>query len=94
VVDTVNVNYGFERGKYIAMNLKYVEWFNYGVTARIGWWGMSAYVNYRLSDLFKKFNQIDYKELPRFEAGLSFDIESIEWQENYMRKSRNKKIRF
>ncbi len=92
LVDTVNTQYGFERGKYIASNLKYVEWFNYGLTARVGWWGLSLYFNYRLSDLFKVYQSIRYQELPRFEAGINFDIESYEWKDNYMWKK--KKILF
>jgi hypothetical protein len=88
VVDTVNTQYGFERGKYIMSDLKYVEKFNYGLTARIGWWGLSLYCNYRLSDLFKPYQSIDYQELPRYEAGINIDIASVEWKENYMRKGK------
>lgn len=91
VVDTVNTQYGFERGKYIMSNLKYVEKFNYGITARIGWWGLSLYFNYRLSNLFKPFQSINYQELPRFEAGINIDFASVELKDNYMRK---RKFRF
>lgn len=90
VVDTVSSVYGFERGKYIMTNLKYVEKFNYGVTARIGWWGLSLYCNYRLSSLFKPFQSINYQELPRFEAGINIDVASVEWKENYMRKRKKR----
>jgi hypothetical protein len=86
VVDTISNQYGFERGKYIMSNLKYVEKFNYGVTARIGWWGLSLYCNYRLSDLFKPHQSIRYQELPRFEAGINIDIAAVELKDNYLRK--------
>lgn len=83
IVDTVNNQYGFEKGKYIASNLKYVEKFNYGVTARFGFGGMSVYFNYRLSNLFKPYRDLNYDELPRFEAGLSFDVQSYKLRDNY-----------
>ena len=92
VVDTVNTQYGFERGKYIMSNLKYVEKFNYGVTARIGWWGLSLYCNYRLSNLFKRYQSINYQELPRFEAGINIDIASVELKDNYMRKRKKRQF--
>lgn len=85
-VDTVQSQYGFERGKFIASKLRYIDRFNYGITARAGWWGLSVYFNYRLSDLFKEFESIRYQELPRYEAGINFDIESVQFKDNYMRK--------
>lgn len=90
IVDTVNNQFGFEKGKYIASNLKYVEKFNYGVTARFGFGGMSVYFNYRLSNLFKPFRDINYVELPRFEAGISFDVQSYKMRDNYAHR-RNKR---
>ena len=58
--------------KNTTRNLNYVNPFNYGVEARLGFSMISVYSRYRISDLFDK--KSGYRELPRLSIGLTFEI--------------------
>ncbi len=64
--------------KVINSELKYLNTFNYGVSGRLGFNRLVFYVNFRLSEMFKKSVGNDYKsgfsELPRAIVGIQLGL--------------------
>lgn len=72
--DKVETGFGYTYSKHYLRGLKFVNPFNYGVTARFGVNYLSVFCNYRLSDIFNDKVFPAWPELPRFTAGFSFDV--------------------
>lgn len=72
--DKIDSQSGYSQGNTWLHGLKYLNRFNYGVQIRLGLGGISFFGMYRISNMFKKTTQISYVELPRYTAGISFDI--------------------
>jgi hypothetical protein len=65
---------GSERVVVRHKDLTYVEDFNYGLLARLGFNRYVFYGNYRLSDLFDPDYTFKYAELPRVAVGLQISL--------------------
>lgn len=51
-------------------HLQYINRFNYGLTARIGWEWASVFAMYRVTDLIIDQPQTDYPDMPRLVIGI------------------------
>ena len=80
--DTLDGGYGFRVQRTSFGKLEYVNRLNYGLSARAGVSILSFFFNYRLSDMLRKKDKFPYPELPRFSAGVSFDIERNDFKES------------
>ncbi len=72
--DDVEAENGYKRARTVLRGPRYLNRFNYGVALRYGISGISVFCTYRLSDMFRGKAPFDYPELPRFCAGISFDM--------------------
>jgi hypothetical protein len=74
VKDKLDEALGGNTVKAYYRGLPYINKWNYGVTARLGFRHMLLFAHYRMSDIFKYSAQFPYQELPRFCAGICFDV--------------------
>lgn len=74
VKDKVESELGSTMSKSYYRGLPYLNKWNYGATVRLGLRNLVFFCSYRLSDMFNKSTQFPYEELPRFCAGISFDV--------------------
>ena len=65
---------GYKNAKTFFRGLQYINRLNYGATARIGFGNFIFFGQYRLSDIFRKTEQFNYQELPRYTVGISLDF--------------------
>jgi hypothetical protein len=74
VRDKLQTSTGYNHSRSYLRGLQYVNRLNYGATVRIGFGHISFFGQYRYSDMFKKTETINYQELPRYTAGITFDM--------------------
>ncbi|HRE74118.1 MAG TPA: hypothetical protein PK637_00200 [Flavobacteriales bacterium] len=74
VTDKLDEALGGNTIKSYYRGLPYLNKWNYGVTARLGFRHMLLFCQYRFSDMFNRSPQFPYQELPRFCAGICFDV--------------------
>jgi hypothetical protein len=59
---------------YTEKKLRYVNVWDYGAEARLGYSYYQLFVRYRLSELFRPYANTDFTELPRFTAGIGINL--------------------
>jgi len=72
--DKIETEDGYTYSKHYLRGLKFINRFNYGVTARFGLSYLTFFCQYRMSDIFNDKIFPAYPELPRFTAGISLDV--------------------
>jgi hypothetical protein len=74
VTDKLENPNGAEISKTYLRGLPYINKLNYGAEFRLGLRHMLFFVQYRLSDMIRYSYDHPYSELPRFCAGVNFDV--------------------
>ncbi|MBX7093634.1 MAG: hypothetical protein K1X56_02850 [Flavobacteriales bacterium] len=72
--DKIDAQLGGSMVKSYYRDLPYLNKWNYGATVRLGFRHMLLFCQYRISDMIKPSTQFPYQELPRFCAGICFDV--------------------